>query len=80
MFVKLVRHTMPGRPEWPIIQENVPIGTVYEVMGYQRESVLYNTELNEFVLVPTYFLMGNKDTGWMPACCFEVISNEKQSC
>ena len=70
---------MPNRPDWPIVEESVPLGTVYEVMGYHREAVIFNSELNEAMFTDTYFLVGNGSAGWMPTICFEVTKHEKQS-
>ena len=76
MQVKLVRRTMPGRPDWVILNETVPLGTIYEVVGYDRDTVLVNEELKEAVPMDAYLVIGNNDMGWLPTVCFETVKEE----
>lgn len=79
MLVKLVRHTFPDRPDWIIVEESVPIGTIYEVLGYDRDFLIINEELREARPVGAFLLKGNDSMGWLPSVCFERIEYEQQS-
>jgi hypothetical protein len=76
MKVKLVRYHLPGRPEWMVLSETVPLGTVYEVFGYDRGFVLVNEELKEAIPMDAYFLVGNNSEGWLPTVVFETVREE----
>lgn len=76
MQVKLVRYHLPGRPEWLILDESVPLGTIYEVLGYDRDTVLMNDELKEAIPVDAYLVRGNNDVGWLPTVVFETVKEE----
>lgn len=73
MKVKLVRHTFPDRPDWVLIEESVPLGTIYEVIGYDAEVSIYNQELKETRKQDHYIVIGNGDKGYLPTCVFEVV-------
>lgn len=73
MKVKLIRHSLPDRPDWVIMDESVPLGTEYEVLGYESRMELHSSELNESRIIEAYFLDGNGDKGFMPAGLFERI-------
>jgi len=76
MKVKLVRYTVPGRPDWLVIEKKVPLGTVYEVFGYDRDTVLVNDELKVAMPVDAYYHIGNNSQGWLPQICFVVVHVE----
>ncbi len=76
MTVQLIRRNFPDRPDWPVVGENVPIGTRYEVLGYERGMSILNLISGEMRDVECYFLLGNNGTGWMPTVCFEVVKEE----
>ena len=73
---RLVRYHMPGRPDWLILSETVPLGTVYEVLGYDRDTVLFNDDLQEAVQMDAYLVKGNNDMGWLPTVVFETIKED----
>ena len=76
MKVKLVRYTFPDRPDWEIIEPKVPLGTIYEVFGYDRDCLIVNDELKASRQVDAYFLVGNNNQGWLPTVCFETVHEE----
>lgn len=81
MFVKLVRHSLPDRPDWIIIDESVPLGTRYEVMGFASIDtglILMNELTKEKRPVEDYLLKGNNSMGYLPTGCFEE-DTDKQS-
>ena len=73
MMVKLVRHTFPDRPDWVIIEESVPLGTVYEVLGYDRDFLIVNEELREIRPIGAFLLSRDNEMGWLPSICFERV-------
>lgn len=79
MLVKLVRHTFPDRPDWVIIEESVPIGTVYEVLGYDRDFVIINEQLHEIRPIGAFLVKREDEAGWLPAICFERVEYDYQS-
>lgn len=74
MFVKLVCHTFPDRPDWPLVDKSIPIGTIYEVIAYDSDMLIYNKDLNESRRVRAYMLAGNGDVGFIPVDVFEVVN------
>jgi hypothetical protein len=76
MLVKLVRHAFPDRPDWTIIDESVPLGKIYEVIGYDREFIIVNEQLRAVRPVGAFLLKDDKETGWLPCVCFERITEE----
>ncbi len=75
MLVKLVRHTFPDRPDWIIIEESIPLGKLYEVIGYDSEFIMLNHELREARPVGAFLLKDEKETGWLPCVCFEKVDD-----
>lgn len=74
MIVKLISHTFPDKPNWEIVEKTVPLGTVYEVIGYQAGGEIGNLETRERRKVSgMYLLDGNGDIGWMPCELFEHV-------
>jgi hypothetical protein len=73
MTVQLIRYTFPDRPDWEVVNKSVPLGTKYEVVGYDRHFRIMNLLTGEIRPVQSYFLVGNDDSGWMPVDCFETI-------
>lgn len=76
MKVQLVRHAFPDKPNWIIVSKEVPIGTKYEVIGYDRDYTIFNLDSNEIRPVEAYFLIGNGGSGWLPTVCFEIVREE----
>ena len=76
MIVKLIRHNFPDRPDWLIIEETVPLGTRYEVIGYDRELMISNSLLKEVRAIEAYLVSGNNGMGWLPTICFETVREE----
>lgn len=76
MIVQLVRHSFPDRPDWLIVDESVPLGTRYEVIGYNRDMTILNATLKEAREIDAYLLAGNGGVGWLPTICFEPIKEE----
>jgi len=73
MQVKLVRHTFPDRPDWIIIDESIPLGKIYEVLGYDRQFIIINTQLNIARPVGAFLLRDSNEEGWLPCVCFEKV-------
>lgn len=73
MTATLIRHTHPDHPTWEIINDTVPIGTTYEVLGFREGMHLSNAEFGE-VIVDAWFVLrpGGGPPGWLPAFCLEV--------
>lgn len=76
MFVKLVRHTFPDVADWEVVDIIVPLGTVYEVLGYDRDMVMFDAITGRSKHVECYLLSGNGDVGFLPTCLFEAVENE----
>lgn len=76
MIVKLIRHTFPDKPDWIIMSPEIPIGTRYEVIGYDRDFTIVNLDSHERRLVEVYFLLRNGSSGWLPTICFEMVREE----
>jgi hypothetical protein len=76
MKVKLIRHTFPDDKEWIIVDETVPLGTEYEVMGYDRDMIIANGYTGQMKHVECYLLAGNGDVGFLPTCLFEAVHEE----
>ena len=85
MIVKLIRHNFPDRPDWIVINEAVPLGTRYEVIGYDSRFTIVNFISHEMKPVEVYLLKvdiaknqlrGNESVGWLPTICFEVVPEE----
>jgi hypothetical protein len=76
MIVQLVRHTFPDRPDWEIIGRHVPLGTKYEVLGFESRGRILNLNTGEVRDMSLYLVGGNEDIGWLPAICFEVDLKE----
>ena len=73
MVVKLIRYNLKDAPEWFVINETVPLGTLYEVMGYHKDATMVNLEQGFIKKIDLYLLRGNGGEGWLPAECFEII-------
>jgi hypothetical protein len=76
MIIQLVRHTFPDRPDWEIIGRHVPLGTKYEVLGYESRASIMNLITGETRNISLYLVGGNEDIGWLPTICFEVDIKE----
>lgn len=72
MKVRLVRHTFIDEPDWEVVSESVPLGTEYEVLGYQRMTII-NLDTKRHKVVPCYLIRGNGSEGWMPTDCLERL-------
>ena len=68
----LKRHYWPDDPNWIIINESVPLGTEYKVLGFEKLTII-NFELGrKRSSVPCYLVQrGNEDPGYIPTVCFE---------
>lgn len=73
MTVELVRHNFPDRPNWILISESVPLGTKFEVLGYDAHYMIGNINFDEVREIEVYLLSGHGDIGWLPAVCFEPV-------
>ena len=76
MKVKLIRHTFPDDEKWVIIDEDVPLGTEYEVMGYDRDMVMVDGFSGRMKHVECYLVAGNGDVGFLPTCLFEAVHED----
>lgn len=72
MRVKLVSHVLSDDPEWEIIDKSVPIGTEYEVLGFEHMALI-NLESGKRRTVQCFLLRGHGSTGYMPTDCFEKV-------
>lgn len=72
MIVKLIRHSFPDRPQWIIIDEDIPLGTEYEVFGYDADMMISSCSMHEVRPVDCFFVqrIDNKERGWLPCICF----------
>jgi hypothetical protein len=73
MKVELVRHSFPDRPDWILINETVPLGTRYEVLGYDSRYTIENLLFHEKRNIEVYLLRENGHEGWLPKVCFEPV-------
>ncbi len=73
MKVKLIRHTFPDDESWEVVDIVVPLGTEYEVMGYDRDMVLVDAFTGKMKTVECFLLSGNGDVGFLPTCLFEAV-------
>lgn len=72
MYVKLVRRSFKDDPKWQVIDDSVPIGTVYEVREYHYKSaILVDRETGNKRIVSVYYVIGNGGEGYMPIDIFE---------
>lgn len=65
MRVKLARHTFSDDPSWVVVSEDVPLGTVYEVLDSEL-MIIKNVQTGQSRRVPCYLLRGNGGMGYMP--------------
>ena len=72
MKVRLAQHAFPDRPDWPIIKDDVPLGTEYEVIGFHADLTLQNIGTGETRDVDCFHVIGNGSEGWLPCVCFEL--------
>ena len=73
MKVKLIRHTFPDDESWEVVDTMVPVGTEYEVMGYDRDMVMVDAYTGKMKTVECFLLAGNGDVGFLPTCLFEAV-------
>lgn len=71
--VKLIRHTFPDAEDWIIVDINVPLGTLYEVIGYDRNMSIIDINTGRKKHVECYLLDGNGDVRFLPTCIFEQV-------
>ncbi len=69
----LIRHTHPDIPEWTIVEERVPLGTEYMLLGYAMDLELSNPYYGD-VIVDAYFVCreGALEPGYLPTFLFKV--------
>jgi hypothetical protein len=75
MKVKLVRHHLKDDPTWDVIEESVPLGTQYEVIGYESKGFILANG-NRMCEVECFLVMGNGSSGWLPTCLFEAVEDD----
>jgi hypothetical protein len=77
MRVRLIRYSFPDMPDWDIVNRDVPLGTVYEVLGYDRNSVtIYDTLTGRSRQVECYFVERDGASGYMPCVCLEPCNEQ----
>jgi hypothetical protein len=76
MKVELVSHSFPDRPDWILVNEEIPLGTQYELLGYERNATVVNMTTSEARKIELYLLEGRESIGWIPAICFRIIPSE----
>lgn len=71
---KLVRHHLSDRPDWQIMKDEIPLGTIYILIGEPVELIIRNDELKEERKVMCYYVIGgpNHTSGYMVADVLEV--------
>lgn len=74
MKVKLINHTFPDDPTWFIMKPNIPLGTEYEVIGYERRMIITELTTGKTRSVETFLCEGNGNIGYIPTICLEVIN------
>jgi hypothetical protein len=79
MFVQLIRHTFPDAPDWEVVDTTVPLGTQYEVLGYDRDMVMFDALTGRSKHVECFLLSGNGDVGFLPTCLFEAVEYERDN-
>lgn len=69
----LVRHTHPDIPAWAIVEDSVPLGTTYEVLGFQQRMLLKNPMFGE-VVVDCHFVYRTDGgpPGYLPDFCLKI--------
>lgn len=70
--VKLARYTMIDDESWFVINEEVPLGTEYELLDKDL-ATLHCLKTGKKAHVLCFLLRGNGHIGWIPAQCFEVM-------
>lgn len=79
MKVRLINHSFPDDPSWILVKEDVPIGTVYEVIGYERQMIVCSLITGKQRKVETFLCQGNGSTGYIPTNCLEVVNEDSAS-
>jgi hypothetical protein len=74
----LIRHTFSDDPAWELIRDDVPLGALYEVHGFDRRISVTNVELQRRRTdVPCYLVQRldapSAGRGWIPCDVFEAV-------
>ena len=71
MIVKLQRRTFLDDPDWILVFDEVPLGTEYEVIGFDRLTIL-NLDTKKHRVVECYLVIGHGDIGYLPVDLFKT--------
>lgn len=78
MKARLVRHGFADEPSFEIVRQEVPLGTVYEVLAVEGGPVGI-TRLTDNVTRPVtcWYVTrdGDSHPGWIPSECLEIIES-----
>lgn len=77
MNLELIRHSFPDDPAWVIMREDIPIGTKYEMLGFEKDITIFNAVTGKFRDVDCYLVRRVSDMheGYLPCCVFRVIES-----
>lgn len=75
--LELISHSFPDDPSWIIMREDIPIGTKYEMLGYEQGITIFNALTGKFRNVDCYLVRREYDDneGFLPCCCLKVIES-----
>ena len=78
--VKLVRHGFEDKPEWTIVNEDIPLGTIYEVAFTlpKNAMTILNQDTKEERQVSVHMMTrdNGKSWGYIPVDCFEPVEDQ----
>ena len=72
LVVKLERYTFKDDPEWVIVEENIPLGTIYFILGQASNMTIVNEGLKKQRIIDVYMVTrdGDNQAGWLPVDVF----------
>lgn len=74
MQAKLITHTFPDDPDWELVSKEVPLGTVYEVFGFDSRLTVLDLETGKARDVACYYVFRpGTGYGFLPCICLEAI-------
>ena len=72
MTARLVRHAFKDRSDWLLVKTSVPLGTIYEIIGFESNVEIYNLETKERKITNCYYVKGNGTEGYMPVDVLDI--------
>lgn len=70
MIVILKRHRINSCPGIQWVREEIPLGREYEVIGFERALVWFDTITHKHNSIDCYLVTGYGSTGFMPVALF----------